>query len=93
MKFPNFLALITATLTEITSYLPREKDDMKHYYNCIIQSKPGITGLWQVSGRSETSFDERLSLDYTYNQSKGMKCDTKILIQTAFKVFKREGAR
>ena len=74
-------------------YLPREKDDMKSYYNCIIQSKPGITGLWQVSGRSETSFDERLSLDYTYNQSKGMKCDTKILIQTAFKVFKREGAR
>lgn len=74
-------------------YLPREKDDMKHYYNCIIQSKPGITGLWQVSGRSETSFDERLSLDYTYNQSKGMKCDTKILIQTAFKVFKKEGAR
>lgn len=74
-------------------YLPREKDDMKHYYNCIIQSKPGITGLWQVSGRSETSFDERLSLDFTYNQTKGMKCDTKILIQTAFKVFKKEGAR
>lgn len=74
-------------------YLPREKDDMKSYYNCIIQSKPGITGLWQVSGRSKTSFDERLSLDYTYNQSKGMKYDTKILIQTAFKVFKREGAR
>ena len=74
-------------------YLPREKDDMKSYYNCIIQSKPGITGLWQVSGRSETSFDERLSLDYTYNQSKGMKCDTKILIKTAFKVFAKEGAR
>ena len=74
-------------------YLKREKKDIGQDYYKIIEMTPGLTGLWQVSGRSETSFEERLSLDYTYNQSKGMKYDTKILIQTAFKVFKKEGAR
>lgn len=73
-------------------YLPREKTDMKEYYSYIIQSKPGITGLWQISGRSDVSFKERLSMDYTYNKSKNLKFDLNLLIKTFFKVIKREGA-
>jgi len=73
-------------------YLPREKTDMKDYYEYIIQSKPGITGMWQVSGRSETSFEERLNIDYTYNQAKSLKTDAKLLTKTIGIVLKRKGA-
>ena len=40
-------------------YLPREMEDMEGYYDTIVESKPGITGLWQVSGRSNTTFEQR----------------------------------
>lgn len=73
-------------------YLPSEKEDMRDFYPYIIQSKPGITGMWQVSGRSDVSFTERLNMDYKYNQSKNLKGDFKLLIKTFLKVLKREGA-
>ena len=94
-EFPQFINILKGEMSLVgpRPYLKREKKDIGKDYYKIIEMTPGLTGLWQVSGRSETSFDERLSLDYTYNQLKGMKCDTKILIKTAFKVFKKEGAR
>jgi len=73
-------------------YLPREKEHMGQYYDLIIQSKPGITGLWQVNGRSNTTFDTRMRLDRQYNREKGLVTDTKILLKTVGVVFKGEGA-
>lgn len=73
-------------------YLPREKEDMGNYYRTIIQSKPGITGLWQVSGRSNTTFNERLKIDIEYNAKKSLKQDFLILIKTVSVIFKKEGA-
>lgn len=74
-------------------YLPREKNDMKNYYNYVISCKPGITGLWQVSGRSDVSFTERLKLDKKYSKEKGLFYDFKILCKTFIVVFKRKGAK
>lgn len=73
-------------------YLLKEKDDMENYYRYIIQSKPGITGLWQVSGRSNTTFKERLKIDLEYNGKKSLKEDTIILFKTISVIFKKEGA-
>lgn len=73
-------------------YLPREQEDMGNYYRTIIQSKPGITGLWQVSGRSNTTFNERLKIDIEYNAKKSLKQDFLILIKTVSVIFKKEGA-
>ena len=73
-------------------YLPREQDDMGVYYRNIIQSKPGITGLWQVSGRSNTTFNERLKIDLEYNARKSLKQDFVILIKTVSVLLKKEGA-
>ena len=73
-------------------YLPREKEDMKYYYPYIIQSKPGLTGFWQISGRNEVTFDERLDMDYMYNKYRCLNKDIKILIKTVLKVIKKEGA-
>ena len=54
--------------------------------------KPGITGLWQVSGRSELSYDQRVELDRWYSQNWSLAEDTKILLRTWSSVVNRDGA-
>ena len=73
-------------------YLPREKDDMGDYYNTIIESKPGITGLWQVSGRSNTTFEDRLEFDKEYTENKGFLYDMGLLTKTVGVVIHKDGA-
>ena len=73
-------------------YLPREIDDMEGYYDDIIESKPGITGLWQVSGRSNTTFEERMEFDLEYNENKSFMYDMGLLFKTVGSVVKGEGA-
>ena len=73
-------------------YLPREKSDMGRYYEEIINSKPGITGLWQISGRSNTTFEKRMEFDKEYNENTSLRKDIKIICKTFVSVFKGEGA-
>lgn len=54
--------------------------------------RPGITGYWQVNGRQETSYKERVEMDSYYIENWSFWLDIKILLQTPFKVFKGEGA-
>ena len=54
--------------------------------------RPGITGLWQISGRSETTSDQRVVLDEWYILNWSFWYDIVILIQTAWIVFFRKGA-
>lgn len=53
---------------------------------------PGITGLWQVNGRSELDFNERLRLDIEYIENQSLRLDIQILIQTVVSVFTQRGA-
>jgi lipopolysaccharide/colanic/teichoic acid biosynthesis glycosyltransferase len=57
-----------------------------------LEVPPGITGLWQVKGRNDTTFDERLRLDIRYIDGMSFKSDLKILSLTAAAVFKGSGA-
>ena len=93
-EMPQLLHLITGTMSLVgpRPYLPGEKEDMGEYYDIIIQSKPGITGLWQVSGRSNTTFEDRLFIDLEYHNNKSLKQDFKILYLTFKHVIKKEGA-
>lgn len=72
-------------------YLPREKEDMGKYFERIVATKPGLTGYWQVSGRSDVSFDARLKLESKYSEICSLKLDIKILFQTFGAVFGRKG--
>ena len=54
---------------------------------------PGITGLWQVSGRSTTSYEYRISLDAWYVRNWNLWLDVVILIKTVYVVLKKEGAK
>lgn len=53
---------------------------------------PGMTGLWQISGRSEVDFDERVRLDYRYIHDQSLALDFKILALTPLRVFEGRGA-
>jgi lipopolysaccharide/colanic/teichoic acid biosynthesis glycosyltransferase len=58
----------------------------------LLRVKPGITGYWQVNGRQEVSYEERVQMDILYIQNWSLLVDLKILLLTPLKVFKREGA-
>ena len=55
--------------------------------------RPGVTGLWQVSGRNDISTEERVELELYYVQNWSFWMDIKILFKTFAVVLKRSGAR
>jgi lipopolysaccharide/colanic/teichoic acid biosynthesis glycosyltransferase len=63
--------------------------DKKHL---LLTVKPGLTGYWQVRGRQNVSYEERVSMDLHYLTQWSLKLDLQILMATPAKVFKREGA-
>lgn len=84
---PQFINIFLGDMSLIGNrpYLPREKKDMGNHYEDIIKTKPGLTGYWQVSGRSDLSFKKRLDLETYYSKHAGFKLDAKIFFKT-FKV-------
>jgi lipopolysaccharide/colanic/teichoic acid biosynthesis glycosyltransferase len=58
----------------------------------LLTVRPGITGLWQVSGRSETSYDQRVALDVAYVSQPSLLTDIRILLKTPVAVLSRRGA-
>lgn len=57
-----------------------------------LEVTPGLTGLWQVSGRSNLDFDDRLHLDIEYIERQSIWLDVKILFQTVTAIFTQRGA-
>ena len=58
----------------------------------ILSVRPGITGLWQVNGRSDVTFEDRMRLDVTYIGNRGFALDAKILLRTISAVVTGRGA-
>ena len=58
----------------------------------VLEAKPGVTGLWQVTGRSSVRFDEMVRLDLRYATSWSLWLDLKILLRTPIAVFRGAGA-
>lgn len=80
-------------------YYPEELDKQQRKFpeTCeqvqqVLSIKPGITGLWQVSGRSELPFDKRIALDAYYSKDKSLLLDMKILIKTPWAMISGKGA-
>jgi len=69
--------------------------ELEKYGECkklLLTVKPGITGYWQVNGRQEVSYDERIRMDVYYIQNWNLWMDIEILLRTPVKVLKKEGA-
>jgi exopolysaccharide production protein ExoY len=73
------------TVAELTKY-----GAVRWHYLCV---RPGITGLWQVSGRNDVSYPERVALDRRYVESRSLRMDVAILLRTIKVVVARDGAR
>jgi lipopolysaccharide/colanic/teichoic acid biosynthesis glycosyltransferase len=58
----------------------------------LLSVRPGITGYWQVNGRQEVAYQERVAMDVHYVENWSLWLDLKILFLTPLKVIKREGA-
>jgi exopolysaccharide biosynthesis polyprenyl glycosylphosphotransferase len=74
--------------------LPYEAEKYQSWHlRRVLEVKPGITGLWQVNGRSKTSFDEMVRMDLRYTRNCSLALDLKILIKTVKVVVRGDGAK
>jgi Undecaprenyl-phosphate galactose phosphotransferase WbaP len=75
---------------------PVQEAEIDRYYGAsaahYMAVRPGITGLWQVSGRSETSYESRVALDVAYVSRPSLLADISILLRTPVAVLSRRGA-
>lgn len=95
-ELPQLLNVLKGEMSLVgpRPYLWREKDEgMGDYYQYIITCKPGITGYWQVNGRSNTTFEERLEMDKHYSKHVNAWLDIKILFKTVGVVLFGKGAK
>jgi lipopolysaccharide/colanic/teichoic acid biosynthesis glycosyltransferase len=72
--------------------LPYEYEIYKDWHKKRTSVRPGITGLWQVVGRSEVSFEDMILLDLYYIFNRSFELDLNILFETIFVVLKKKGA-
>lgn len=94
-EFPQFVNVLKGDMSLVgpRPYLPREFDDMGKAYPYITAVKPGVTGLWQVRGRNDVTFKDRLNLDMEYFEKKSLLFETKILFWTVKSVVYKKGAK
>lgn len=89
-ELPQFLNVLRGDMSIVGPRPPIPYEvGMYHYWHRrrIIEVKPGITGLWQVYGRSKTTFDEMVRLDLKYVREQSFWLDLKIIFKTPFAVF------
>ena len=89
--------LINVLKGEMSLIGPRPviEEEKKYYgkhWDEFLSIKPGMTGLWQVSGRNDTTYDERVSLDIKYIRNWTLWMDIKIVFKTIGIIFNPKGA-
>jgi len=100
-ELPQFLNVLKGDMSvvgprpmyqaEVNRYL-KVYPDGKKYIKQILKIRPGITGIWQVSGRNGISFEKRIQLDAKYSKDINLLGDLKILLKTPYVVLTRKGA-
>ena len=93
-EIPQLLNVLKGDMSLVgpRPYMIVEKNDIGQKSSLVLAVKPGITGLWQVSGRSEVDFSGRVEMDVWYMKNWSLWNDIVILIKTFQIVLKREGA-
>jgi lipopolysaccharide/colanic/teichoic acid biosynthesis glycosyltransferase len=94
-EFPQFWNVLKGDMSLVGPRppLPYEVAHYKCWHRRrVLEAKPGITGLWQVTGRSRTTFDEMVRLDLRYAKNYSVWTDLKILLKTPRAVISGKGA-
>nr|WP_245154003.1 sugar transferase [Jeotgalibacillus proteolyticus] len=93
-EFPQFINVLKGDMSlvgprPVVEEELREYGQFKHVFLAV---KPGITGYWQASGRSDVGYPERTDIELYYIYNKSLKLDIKIIIKTVLSVIKVKGA-
>jgi lipopolysaccharide/colanic/teichoic acid biosynthesis glycosyltransferase len=92
-ELPQILNVLTGDMSFVgprpTSFAPQT---YSLWHTERLEVRPGITGLWQVTGRNRMTFDERLRLDIVYVRRMSMRGDLAIIFRTVFAAFSGTGA-
>ena len=95
-EFPQFINILKGDMS-LVGTRPPTLDEFSHYsyyHKKRLSFRPGLTGMWQVSGRSDiTDFEEIVRLDVEYIENWSIGLDIKILLKTVLAVFQGSGAR
>jgi len=93
-ELPQFLNVLTGEMSLVGPRpLPmRDFERLEEWHKKRYLVLPGITGLWQVSGRSELDFDDLVRLDFLYLERWSILLDLSILLKTIPAVLSRRGA-
>ena len=100
-EIPQLLNVLKGEMSLIgpRAYYPDELSNQQKKYpktkkmvSEVLSIKPGITGYWQVSGRSEVNFDKRIAMDADYVKNRSLWYDMKILIKTPWAMISGKGA-
>jgi lipopolysaccharide/colanic/teichoic acid biosynthesis glycosyltransferase len=91
-ELPQLLNVLKGEMTIVgprpTSFSP---DSYDLWHTERLDVVPGITGLWQITGRGETEFDDRLRMDIAYIEHRCIMLDLEILVKTALVVLRGRG--
>ena len=93
-ELPQLWNVVTGSMS-LVGPRPIVAAEVEKYGECFADYcmvKPGVTGLWQVSGRSQLSYPERVQLDRQYSRNWSLVGDGKILCRTLFSVANQDGA-
>jgi exopolysaccharide biosynthesis polyprenyl glycosylphosphotransferase len=94
-ELPQFLNVLRGDMSLVGPRPPLsyEVEQYKRWhYRRVLEAKPGITGLWQITGRSRTTFDDMVRLDLRYLQNQSAWTDIKIILATPRAVISGKGA-
>lgn len=93
-ELPQFWNVLRGEMS-IVGPRPIVEDEARHYgkhYDDYLSVKPGVTGLWQVMGRSTTTYSERVSMDVEYIRNRTFRMDLGIILKTIRVMLMRDGA-
>lgn len=100
-EIPQLINILKGEMSLVgpRAYYPDELSNQQKKYpytrilvKKVLSIKPGITGYWQVKGRSEVNFDKRIAMDANYVENRSLWYDLKILLYTPFAMISGKGA-
>ena len=100
-EIPQFVNVLKGDMSVVgpRAYYPDELRDQQKKYpftrdavKVVLSVKPGITGIWQVTGRSQINFDKRIQLDASYAKRRSILYDFYLLLKTPAAMFSGKGA-
>jgi lipopolysaccharide/colanic/teichoic acid biosynthesis glycosyltransferase len=93
-ELPQLFNVITGDMS-LVGPRPIRPDELKYYEGMaglLLSIRPGMTGLWQVSGRSNLSYEERVRLEIYYVRNWSIRFDLSLMLKTIPEVIKGSGA-